>query len=435
MKRIIFINRFFFPDLAPTAQLLADVVEALGVAAATGADLEAHVVASRQSYTDPKADLPREDRFHGALVHRCRSTRFGRSGLAGRALDSLSFMLSASWRLLRLARPGDVIVAKTDPPLISALAALVCRLRGARLVNWVQDLFPDVAVSLGVIRPRSLAHGLLGALRDASLRQAQVNVALGPRMAGRIADCGVARQRIHVRHNWVDSALVTPLAAADNPLRAAWGLTGRFVVGYSGNFGRVHEFETILEAARLLANDPLASGPGVCFLLVGRGARLERLKDRVGELGLTNIVFQDYQPRERLREALAAADAHLVSLLPDIEGCVVPSKFYGVAAAGRPTLFVGDPDGEIARLLALHDCGLSSSPGDAETLAAHIRHLAANPGEAERLGQNARAATDELYAKPLALADMCALLRRVAHGPQHEAAKGTARGAPKGADK
>ncbi|MBU1041665.1 MAG: glycosyltransferase family 4 protein [Proteobacteria bacterium] len=414
MKRIIFINRFFHPDLAPTAQLLADVVEALE-SAATGADLEVHVIASRQSYTDPKADLPREGRFHGALVHRCWSTRFGRKALAGRALDSISFMLAACLRLLRLARPGDVVVAKTDPPLIASLAALVCRQRGARLVNWVQDLFPDVAVSLGVIRPLSLAHRFLGALRDIALRQASVNVALGLRMAGRIADCGVAPRRIHVRHNWVDSALVAPLDRADNPLRAAWGLSDRFVVGYSGNFGRVHEFETILEAARLLASDPLASGPGVCFLFIGQGARLERLKVRVGELGLANIMFQDYQPRERLRESLAAADAHLVSLLPGMEGCVVPSKFYGVAAAGRPTLFVGDADGEIARLLALHDCGLTSSPGDAEALAAHIRHLAANREEAERLGKNARAATDELYAKPLALADWCALLRRVAH--------------------
>lgn len=414
MKRIIFINRFFHPDLAPTAQLLADVVEALGVAATENAAtqnaaLEVHVVASRQAYTDPRADLPRQGRFHGALVHRCWSTRFGRKGLAGRALDSLSFMLAASWRLLRLARPGDVVVAKTDPPLIASLAALVCRLRGARLVNWVQDLFPDVAVSLGVIRPRSPAHRLLSALRDTALRQASMNVALGPRMAGRIAACGVDPRRIHVRHNWVDSALVAPLDRADNPLRAAWGLSGRFVVGYSGNFGRVHEFETILEAARLLANDF-----GVCFLFIGQGARLKRLKVRIGELGLSNIVFQDYQPRERLRESLAAADAHLVSLLPDMEGCVVPSKFYGVAAAGRPTLFVGAPDGEIARLLSLHDCGLTSSPGDAEALAGHIRHLAANPEEAARLGQNARAATDELYAKPLALADFCALLRRVA---------------------
>ncbi|MDP3426605.1 MAG: glycosyltransferase family 4 protein [Humidesulfovibrio sp.] len=430
MKRIIFINRFFHPDIAPTAQLLADVVEALAAAAPEGAGLEVyelHVVACRQAYTDPKADLPREGRFHSALVHRCRSTRFGRGSLAGRALDSLSFMLAANWRLLRLARQGDVVVAKTAPPLLSSLAALVCRLRGARLVNWVQDLFPDVAVSLGVIRPRGLAHRLLAALRDTALRQASMNVALGPRMAGRIAGCGVDPRRIHVRHNWVDSALVTPLDHADNPLRAAWGLTGRFVVGYSGNFGRVHEFETIMEAARLLA-----AAPGVCFLLVGRGARLQRLKVRVGELGLANIVFQDYQPRERLRESLAAADAHLVSLLPAMEGCVVPSKFYGVAAAGRPTLFVGDLDGEIARLLALHDCGLASRPGDAEALAAHIRHLAADPEEAARLGQNARAATDELYAKPLALADMCALLRRVAHASPGEAEMSAENGVAKG---
>ncbi len=410
MKRIIFVNRFFHPDQAPTAQLLADVVQALA-----GADLEVHVVASRQAYTDPRAGLPRAGRFHGALVHRVWSTRFGRfgrfgrSGLAGRALDSLTFMLSAGWRLLRLARPGDIIVAKTDPPLISVLAALVCRLRRARLVNWVQDLFPDVAVALGLLRPVGPAARLLCALRDAALRQAAANVALGQGMAARIAGCGVERQRIHVRHNWVDSALITPLDRLGSPLRAAWGLADSFVVGYSGNFGRVHEFETILEAAQLLRAED-----GVRFLLVGRGARHVRVRERATELGLGNIVFQDYQPQERLRESLAAADAHLVSLLPGMEGLVVPSKFYGIAAAGRPTLFIGDPDGEIARLLARHDCGLSCPPGDAEALAAHIRLLAANPDLARRLGQNARTATDAHFAKHLALADWTALLLRVA---------------------
>ena len=330
-------------------------------------------------------------------------------GLAGRALDSLTFMLCAGWRLLRLARPGDVIVAKTDPPLISVLAALVCRLRQARLVNWVQDLFPDVAVALGLLRPHGPAARLLCALRNTALRQAAANVALGRRMAAHIAGCGVGRQRIHVRHNWVDSELITPLDRDHSPLRATWGLASSFVVGYSGNFGRVHEFETILEAARLLAED------NVRFLLVGRGARHARVRERAAELGLDNLVFQDYQPRERLRESLAAADAHLVSLLPGMEGLVVPSKFYGIAAAGRPTLFIGDPDGEIARLLARHDCGLCSAPGDAEALAAHIRLLAADPALAHRLGQNARTATDAHFAKHLALADLTALLLRVAH--------------------
>lgn len=403
MNRIIFINRFFFPDLAPTAQLLADVVEDLGEAGR-----EVHVIASRQSYTDPKAGLPADGTFHGARVHRVWSTRFGRAGLLGRALDYATFMLTATWRMLRLAGHADIIVAKTDPPLISALAAAVCRLRGAILVNWIQDLFPDVAVALGVIRPRSAALWALSALRDISLRRACLNVTLGGRMAERIAGMGVDRARIHVRHNWVDSDLVTPVPRRDNPLRAAWGLGEAFVVGYSGNFGRVHEFETILEAARLLQGDP-----GVRFLFVGQGARLERVKGTVRELGLGNIVFQDYQPRERLRDSLSAADAHLVSLLPDMEGCVVPSKFYGIAAAGRPTLFVGDPDGEIARLLELHQCGLSSAPGDAQGLAAHIRALALAPEECARMGRNARAATDVLYAKPLALADWRALLHGI----------------------
>lgn len=404
MSRILFVNRFFHPDLAPTAQLLADVVAAL-----QGSGHAVHVIASRQSYTDARAGLPSQGEFHGAQVHRVWSTRFGRMGLPGRALDYASFMLAATWRMLRVAGRGDVLVAKTDPPLIAALAALVCRLRGARLVNWIQDLFPDVAVTLGVIRPGSAADRLLSALRDGSLRRASLNVVLGGRMAERIAALGADSSSTRVRHNWVDSDLITPCAPEQNSLRRAWGLEGRFVVGYSGNFGRVHEFGAIMEAARLLKDDA-----GVAFLFVGQGARLELVKAQARSLGLTNIVFQDYQPRERLRESLGAADAHLVSLLPGMEGCVVPSKFYGIAAAGRPTLFIGAADGEIARLIARHDCGLCCAPDDATALAGHIRVLAADPERCRRLGQNARAATDACYAKPLALAHWREMLLELA---------------------
>jgi len=137
-----------------------------------------------------------------------------------------------------------------------------------------------------------------------------------------------------------------------NALRREWGLDGRFVVGYSGNLGRAHEFATFFGAA-----ERLCGRQDVVFLFIAAGAQREQVDEEVGRRGLGNVLFKPYQPWERLHESLSAADVHLVSLNAALEGLIVPSKFYGIAAAGRPTLFVGNTDGEIARLLREGDCG------------------------------------------------------------------------------
>jgi len=149
--------------------------------------------------------------------------------------------------------------------------------------------------------------------------------------------------------------------------------------------GRVHDLATILDAARLLKdNDRIA------FLLVGSGHQAAVLKERSSREGLKNVVFKPPQPREKLRFSLGVPDIHFVSLKPEMEGLIVPSKFYGVAAAGRPTLFIGAKDGEIARVLARVDCGVTVAPGDAPQLAATLERLSRQQDDVERLGSNAR---------------------------------------------
>ena len=144
---LIFVNRYFYPDHSATSQVLTDI--AFGLAAK---GYRVRVVTSRQRYSDRSAQLPPRERVRGVEVHRVWTTRFGRSGLPGRAVDYLAFHLASAWTLWRLARAGDVIIAKTDPPMLSVTAAPVARLRGAKLVNWLQDIFPEVAQALGLGR-------------------------------------------------------------------------------------------------------------------------------------------------------------------------------------------------------------------------------------------------------------------------------------------
>jgi glycosyltransferase involved in cell wall biosynthesis len=239
------------------------------------------------------------------------------------------------------------------------IAAVASSFTSGRVVNWVQDLFPEVAESLGIRAPRILRR-----LRDWSLRRARANVVLGDLMAARVP-------KAIIIHNFADADLA-PQPRPDGDA---------FVVGYSGNLGRAHEFETIMGAMQRL--------PDVRFLFTGAGAQLEAVKRAAGP----NASFRPYAPREELSTSLSAADAHLVSLKPALEGLVLPSKFYGVLAVGRPVIFVGARDGELARIIDEHRCGVVVEMGDVEGLTNAIRTLANDRAEAAAMGHRGR----ELY--------------------------------------
>ena len=403
--RLIFLNRYFHPDHSATSQMLSDLAFFLA-----GAGHQVCVITSRQRYDDPAVVLPAYERINGVDVHRVRTSHFGRASLPGRALDYASFYCAAAWRLWRVARNHDVIVAKTDPPLISVVVGWVAHWRGARLVNWVQDVFPEVAEALGMRVLSGPQAGLLRRLRNRAFRSAAANVVLGESMAAVLARAGVPDTHIHVLPNWADQAAIYPVAAADNPLRRDWGLEGRCIVCYSGNMGRAHEFDTILGAAQLLADQSATIG----FLFIGGGAQRGRVEQQVRSRALGNVEFRPYQDAADLRFSLGAGDIHLVSQRPEVEGYVFPSKLYGILAAGRPLVFIGDPEGEISRLVAQEGVGVSVRQGDAAGLAAQLLHLAGADTLRDTMGQRARALLCARYDKSIALKAWEALLVKVA---------------------
>lgn len=410
---LIFINRFFFPDHSATSQMLSDLAFAL---AAHGKSV--HVITSRQRYDAPNERLPPHELIEGVHVHRVWTTQFGRHNLLGRTLDYVTFYLAAAIKLGLLARRGDVVIAKTDPPMMSVVAGPVARLRGARLVNWLQDIFPEVATATGLgssVASRT-AFAIMKGLRDRSLRRAHVNVVVGQRMASRIAGLGIERAKIRVATNWADGTAIRPIDKGSNALRDEWGLSDAFVVGYSGNLGRAHEFETFLEAIAETEQRPSGTGLKIVWLFIGGGALYEKFRREVARRRLGSVQFQAYQPRERLAESLSAADVHLISLRPELEGLVVPSKYYGIAAAGRPTIFIGDANGEIASSLAVNGTGTTVAIGDGAGLAMAVTDLAADPARAPALGQRARALFEREFDRRIAIARWEMLLDEVAAG-------------------
>jgi len=400
--KVIFLNRYFYPDHSATSQMLSDLAFFLA-----GAGHEVCVVTSCQRYDDAAANLPLHARIDGVEVQRVRTTRFGRDNLVGRALDYATFYLAAGWRLWRVARAGDVVIAKTDPPLISVVAWLVASWRGARFVNWVQDVFPEVAEALGVRALAGPLAGLLRSLRNAAFRSAATNVVLSERMAEVVARSDALPSRICIIPNWADMEAIRPVAAADNPLRREWGLADKFVVCYSGNMGRVHEFETILGAAERLT---AGAGPNA-FLFIGDGAQRQMIEHEVRRRALPNVQFRPYQDRARLSFSLGVGDVHLVSQRPEVEGYVFPSKLYGILAAGRPVVFIGDPNAEISALVEREGIGVALRQSDAAGLADQLLRLAHDAALREAMGERARALLCERYDKRIAFKAWLELLR------------------------
>lgn len=392
--RIIFVNRVYWPSTAATAQLLTDLAEGL---VPRLRDWTVHVIAAGEAST----------RQNGVTIHRT-GTSEQHGGLVSRALNHRRFLRAARRQLAALVRPGDVVVAMTDPPMLGAALTREAVARGASVVHWVQDIYPEIAaVHFGPVAGFFLSP--LKAARDSAWHAAAACVTLGEDMAGFIAGRGIPAGRVTLIPNWAPRELQAPAdPAAIAARRAHWGLAGKFVVAYSGNLGRVHEFATILQAAELLR-----SNPAIVFLFIGQGARFDEIRTTARDRGLANIRLLPPEPRENLAASLAAADAQLVTLRPAYGALVYPSKLAGALAAGRPVLFVGPPAGDIARLLQRDECGAALAPGDAAGLAEAITRWQADAALRARLGGNARAAYERQFTGDTALARWEEVLKKV----------------------
>jgi glycosyltransferase involved in cell wall biosynthesis len=376
-ERLLFANQYAWPDAAATAQLMSDVVEK-----ASAQGVQCRVVASDRGYSDRSVRYPRDETRGLARYQRAPSTAFGREGVIGRVTDYMTFLAGAAWLLLRGVRP-DLIVGMSTPPILGALAVAAAGIRGARSAYWAMDVYPDLAFELGAMRPYSVPGRAFAALSRWTLRSADVVIALGETMAGRLRALG-ARNVVTV-HNWADGEAIRPIHPEESEYRRVRGWGGKFVVLYSGNLGLAHEFETVLGAAELLREEE-----EVLFAFVGDGPRRAEVESEGRSRGLRNLEFHPPVPREKLGDALAAGDAHLVTLRPRMPGLLVPSKIYGILAAGRPSLYVGPKEGEVFDIVTRGDCGLCVENGDAEGLAEAVRRLRRDCASEDGMGRRAR---------------------------------------------
>jgi len=384
---IAFFNRSYYPDTSATGQLLTDLCEDLvrdhGCRVSVVAGVPLLPSGGRAAAGRARGVVSREA-HNGVQIFRARGTRFPKTRFVGRATNYVTYFLSACYAGLRLDRP-DVVVALTDPPIIGLAAWLAGKRYRAPLVMAFKDLFPEVTVLMQDFQSDTV-NDVLQAVNKFLVKRAAANVALGETMRQRLIDNkGAPPERTTIIADWADTAAVAP-GPKRNPFSAAHGLADKFVVMHSGNIGLSQGLETVVDAAALLRDIP-----DLQVVFVGEGVKKADLQARAAALGLTNVTFLPFTPKERLGESFASADVFIVSLQRGLAGYIVPSKLYGILAAGRAYVAAVEEDCEVASITRTHDSGRLAEPGNPQSMAEVIRAFYADREMTSRCGANARA--------------------------------------------
>ena len=373
-RRILVLNQYYWPGVEATAQLLSQLCEALA------ADFEVTVVTGRLR---GHPDLPTEEVRHGVRIVRVSSTAYERSQLHLRAANYVTYLTDSVLAALR-EEPPDLVLCMTDPPIVGDIGLLVSRRFGAPLLVISQDVFPEIAERLKRLESRALV-GALRALVGLYLKRADRVVAIGETMKERLVEKGTPTERIAVIPNWVDTVEITP-QPRDNAWAREHGLVDAFVVMHSGNIGHAQDLDSLVRAATFLRDLERLR-----IVIAGFGARHGELTALARRLEVTGAIrFLPYQPRNVLAASLSTADLHYVGLARGLAGFVVPSRMYGILAAGRPVLVAADPESETLRIARETGCGIVVPPGRPELVADAIRDAAAGVYPLAEMGARGR---------------------------------------------
>ena len=359
---ILILNQTFYPDVVSTAQHASDLAIAL-----VQAGHQVTVVCNSRGYDDPKLRFQNHETWNGVEIVRIRSTGFGKNSKWRRVADFATFISNCAFRLWALPH-YDVVVAMTSPPLISFIASLAVPGRARSLVFWSMDLNPDEAIAAGWLGERSLAANLLSRMLLHSLQRADRIIALDRFMKERIEAKGIATEKIVVVPPWSHDDHVRFDLSGRQEFRTIHKLSSKFVVMYSGNHSPCHPLETLLQAA-----ERLADCDDIAFCFVGGGSEFRKVKDRVRDRGLRNVLCLPYQPLQKLSASLSAADLQVAVMGEKFVGIVHPCKIYNILAARRPFLYIGPAESHVRDVIEQAGAGAYvSAHGDIDHVVANI---------------------------------------------------------------
>ena len=402
--RLTIVTAHYHPDVAATGQLLTELAEDL---ARGGCQV---TIYTTHPTFGPRGRTAGFEIREGVRIHRVFSTRFDKNRKLGRAFNAGTFFLAAFWALLFDRNSGPLMIV-SNPPFLAFAGYALRKLQGRRYIYLVHDVFPDLAVALGVLAPDGWVRKLWDRANRLIVGHASRIIVLGESMKrimlGKADSRTCDPSRFQVIPNWADEHFIRPLPRERNEFLRQHGLLDSFVVLYSGNMGLGHSLEMVIEAADRLRNRNMV------FLFIGDGGKRRKLQNMAESLRLENVRFLPYQPREILPQSLTCGDVSLVALEKGIEGIQMPSKLYTIMASGCPAIALVEEGSEISRTLEQARCGHSVAPGDVDGLIAVLDTYDADREACAREGRAGRAYFEAHFTRARAIREYLEVTRAV----------------------
>jgi len=408
-KKVVLLCQHFYPEMVSTGMHMTELATRL---AELGWQIT--VLTSKPSWgtDDPDAGaVPAEMVYQNVRIVRVPTLGSQSGSLVSKTVSALSFVPSVAWALWRRRAEYRSLVITTNPPFVGVLGWIVARVFRRPYLVIVYDVFPEFAISLGVVSADSWLAELWRRTTRLILCGAGATVVIGRDMQALIEKKMPAHlhHRIVMIPNWSDERHVRPVPTAANTFRQEHAGEESFVVQYAGRLGDKHSLEPLIDAALLLRDT------NVVFQFVGEGAKKPKLEALVAEHALSNVQFLPYQPMHRLAEMLSAADLSVVCLERGHTGISVPSKAYGVLASGTPIVGILDPEGEIGQMIAETGCGVIVEPSG-KAIAEVIEKLMTDEVTMGVMSEAGRAAFLEKYTLAKAAAAYDAVLSSLSNG-------------------
>lgn len=366
MPKVIVLFHYLYPDDINSARHIGDLCTGL---ASRGWDVLA-LPCNRGAFQETLR-YPRKEVWQGVTFRRVWRLPLRQASTLGR-LCNAAWML-ATWSLEALRSKPDALIIGTNP-FFSVMVARVWRLvhPGVVITHWCYDLYPEAATADGWLRENSLLVKVLKRLLRSAYRSCDLIADIGPCMRERLAPYAHSAMEATL----VPWALYEPPSLPKIDMKVRHSLFGDAQLGlmYSGNFGRAHSYEEFLKLARMLRQESIHFAFGV------RGHAVKKLTSAITPED-RNITLAPFAAESELHQRLCAPDIHLVSLKPGWEGTVVPSKFFGNLAVGRPVIFAGSRKSSIARWIEEHQVGwvLADDADSMERIALELKQLSQNP--------------------------------------------------------
>ena len=399
-KRVWIISELYYPEDTSTGYFMTGIAEGLA------RRYDVNVLCGQPIYSERGAIAPSKERLNGVNIKRCFGSAFDKNIIVFRLINLMTISFSLFLNALRSIARKDCVLVVTNPPLLPFFIALACRLRSAKCLLIIHDVYPEALIVTEMIRANSFSTQFMNYLTRKLYLGVDRIIVLGRDMRQLVCEkLAPAAHPVAIIPNWGDTAAVNPIPREKNQLLRTLKLDNKFIIQYSGNIGRTHGLEDLLMTAMRLKNEPIH------FLIIGSGAKQNLLELEIQKGGLNNITLLPRVPRGKLNDSLNACDVAVISFVANMAGISVPSRMYNIMAAGRPIIAVVEEDSELALVIKEEKIGWVVSPGDINQFAAAALEARADPVRLAAMSGRARRAVEMKYSYECVIAAYSDLFR------------------------